>query len=266
MKNVVDEEYRITIFLFTFLPVISAMVYGGLTSTARTCEFGYVFVLVGIVACLFLAKIDLQFGELGPVFKNGFFGVIKPAFDSSFWFTDFLFIVILSDKIKLQKNFKRTVISFVVIIAILMTIFYLVYFRLFRETGYIHETAIANITQYKKNIGNVGNADVIESLVYLFTIFLYGSIYLTCLCNIYAKVTNDFNKIHALIVTNGIVIITQLVVVYNLEELIIFSYQVLKYSTILVWGLIPLFYILLFIFDRRGNVKTYKRKNKTSKT
>ena len=266
MKNVVDEEYRIIIFLFTFLPVVTAMVYGGLTSTARTCEFGYVFVLVGIVACLFLAKIDLEFGELGPVLKNGVIGVIKPAFECSFWFTDFLFVAILSDKIKLQKNFKRTILFFVTIIALLMTLFYTVYFRLFRETGYIHETAIANITQYKKNIGNVGNADVIESLVYLFTIYLQGSIYLTCICNIFGKVTNDNSKIHALIVANGVIIITQCVVLYNLEQLIVFSYEVLKYSTILVWGIIPLFYLLLFIFDRGKDVKTYKRKNKTSKT
>ena len=266
MKNIVDEEFKITIFLFTFLPVITAMVYSGLRSTARTCEFGFLFIVVGLVTCLFLAKVDLKFGEVGPVFASGLNNIIKSCFDVSFWFTDFLFILILNDKIKKEKNTKKIVLFYVFFIDIILIIFYIIYFRLFRETGYIHETAIANITQYKKNIGNVGNADIIETLVYLFTIYFQGGIYLTCLCTIFKKITNDNNIFHSLIVINCLIIIIQCVIFYNLEMFIKFAISYLKYSTILVWGIIPIFYLFLLIFDRRKNVKVYKRKIETSQT
>lgn len=264
MKNIVDEDFRIILFLFTFLPVVTSMAYSGLRSTARTCEFGFVFIIVGLISSLFLAKLDIEFGEIGSIFSNSFISILKTCFDSSFWFTDFLFILILGDKIKQQKNMKKNIMLFVFVIEIVIAIFYLVYFRLFKQTGYIHETAIADITQYKKNIGNVGNVDIIETLVYLFTIFLYGAIYFTCLCNIFVKVTNDRNIFHSLIFANLLVIIIQYFVFYNLEMFTSFATQYLKYSTILVWGIVPAFYILLFIFDRGKYAK--KNKNNISKS
>ncbi len=266
IKNIVDEDFNLILFLFTFLPVITALVYSGVRSTTLTCEFGFVFIIIGLISSLFLAKIDIDFGEIGAVFSNSIKSILTTCFETSFWFTDFLFILILGDRIKQQKNMKKNVILSVVAIEVLVAIFYIIYFRLFKQTGYIHETAIADITQYKKNIGNVGNVDIIETLVYLFTIFLYGSIYLTCLCNIFAKVTNDNNILHSLIFMNLLIVIIQYFVFYNLEIFTNFAIQYLKYSTILVWGIIPIFYILLFIFDRRRHVKIYKRKISSNQT
>lgn len=264
MKDVVDEEFKVVIFLFTFMSVITALVYTGLKSTARTCEFGFVFVLIGLIVCLFLSEIDLNFGEIGPLFKETPLKIFQTAFDVSFWFSDFLFVVIIADKIKPQKKMKQTIFTFVFFIGLILMILYIIYFRLFRVTGYLHKTAIADITQYNKNIGNAGNIDIIAILVYLFIIFFQGSLYLTCLKVIYEKIIGYENRVHSLIVLNLLIISCQYFLLFNLQRIVNLSLLYLKYFSVLVWVVIPIYYICLLIFDKeKKDDKSYKRKYKT---
>lgn len=263
MRDIVDEEFQVYVFLLTFLPVITAMVNSGLKSTARTCEFGFVFILIGLIICLFLSEITFNFGELGPIFQDKPTNILKSIFDHSFWFSDFLFVTILADKIKFKKNNKKTIIYLVISISIILYILFIIYFRLFRVTAYLHKTAIADITQYNRNIGNVGNIDIVAILVYLFIIFFQGALYLTNLKVVYEKIVGYENKVHSLVVLNLILVAIQFFVLYSLQKVIDFSVGYLKYFSVLVWVIIPFFYICLLIFDKeKKHDKLYKKQYK----
>lgn len=260
MQDIVDEEYTVIRYLFTFLPVITIMVYTGLKSTARTCEFGFVFILIGFIICLFLSSTSIGLGEIGPIFVQNPLDAVSACFNLSFWYSDFLFILILSDKIKVEKNTKKTIFSFVIIFSILLTILYITYFRLFGTTSFLHKNAIENITQFNRNIGNAGNIDIVSILTYLFIIFFQGALYLTCMKVIYEKIIGYENKIHSLISINLIIIFMQLFLIYNIQRIIFVAVNYLKYYSILFWLIIPIFCVCVLIFDKeKNNGKNYKR-------
>ncbi len=259
MQDVVDEDHSLIVFLLTYLPVITALSFNGLKSCARTCEFGFIFILIGLVICLFLSEVSLSFGEIGPLFIKDIKNILSACFDYNFWFSDFLFVTILADKIKIEKNAKRKIFSFVFMVAILLLILYFVYFRLFRVTAFLNKNAIADVTEYNRNIGNSGNIDIISIFVYLFVIFLQGSLYMNCLRICYEKIFEYKNSYHSLISANIIIFLLEYFVFFNIQKITDFVLFYFKYFGILIWIIIPLFYILLLVF---GKEKKYDKKYK----
>ncbi len=263
MQDVVDEDCSLVVFLLTYLPVITALCYGGLKSCARTCEFGFVFILIGFIICLFLSEVSLGFGEIGSLFVEDANNIINACFDLNFWFSDFLFVAILADKIKIEKNMKRKIFSYVIFITFLLMILYFVYFRLFRVTAFLHKTAIADVTEYNRNIGNSGNIDIVSILVYLFVIYFQGSLYMNCLKICYNKIFGYNNIYHFLIATNGVLIFLTYFVFYNIQKITGFVLLYFKYFGVLLWIIIPFIYILLLIFDKEKKYdKKYKKISK----
>ena len=262
MRDIVDEDFKILVYFMTFLPVVISMVYFGLKSLARTIEFGSIFIFIGLIFCLFLSEITFTYGEMGPIFKESFSNIFNSCKDVGFWFSDFLFVIILADKIKYQKNMKKIIFGYVGVTLIILIALYIIYIRLFNVTSFLHKDAIADITQYNRNIGNSGNIDIIAILVYMFVIFFQGAIYFLSAKNIYEKIVGYENKIHAIIFITLCILALQLFVFYNLELIINFVFNYLKYFGILVWIIIPLFCICLLIFDRGKSDELVQKKSK----
>lgn len=261
MQDVVDENCSLIVFLITYLPVLTALSFSGLRNTARTCEFGFVFILIGLIICLFLSEISLTFGEIGPIFVRSFKNIFNSCFELNFWFSDFLFVIVLADKIKIEKNFKRRIMSFVFFVTIILVILYLVYFRLFRVTAFLHKTAIEDIMQYNRNIGNVGNVDIIAILVYLFILYFQGALYMNCLNTCYEKIFEYKNNYHSLLAVNLLIIFVQYFIFYNFEKIYNFILIYFKYFGIFLWIIIPVFYIFLLIFSKGEKYGKKRKKN-----
>ena len=264
MQAIVDEHYNLLLLLITFLPVISTLVFSGLKSSARTCEFGFVFIVIGLIVCIFASEISNTLGELGPILERPK-QILSSVFDMSFWFSDFLFIAVLADKIKIEKNMKRRVFGFAIFACFMVMFLYFIYFRLFRITAFLHKNAIADVTQYNRNIGNSGNIDIISILLYMIIIFFQGSLYMHCLKTVYEKIVGYKNSVHSLIVLNLIIVFVQFFLLFNLERVVNLSTSYLKYLNLLAFLVVPIFYICLLIFDKEkknaGKIKEICKKN-----
>ena len=126
----------------------------------------------------------------------------------------------------------------------------------------MHRSAIADITQYNRNIGNSGNIDIIAILVYMFIIFFQGAIYFTGAKIMFEKIVGYDNKIHAIIFITLLILALQLFVFYNLDLIINFVFKYLKYFGVVAWIIIPLYLICLLIFDREKGDELVKKKFK----
>lgn len=260
MQAIVDEDFKLYVFLLTFLPIISCIAYSGLKNCGRTCEFGFIFIIIGLIICLFLSEISFSFGELGPIFIEKPLTILQSCFNLGFWFSDFIFVAILSDKLKIKNTDRKTIFMYVFFVFILIFLIYLIYFRLFRVTAYLHKNAIADVTQYNRNIGNAGNIDIVSILVYLFVIYFQGSLYFYCLQVCYEKFIGYHNKNHSMVVINLIIVAMQFLVFYNLERIIYFNTEYFKYYNAFIVLAITLFYIVLLLFGKEGkNVKRIKK-------
>lgn len=257
-QAIVDEDFTIIMFLMCFLPVTTAVAYSGLKSTARTCEFGFIFVIIGLVVCLFLAETTTGFMKLGSIFETKITKILSSSFSCSIWFIDFLFLLIIMDKIKVEKNMKKRIFNVVIFIFLILAVFYVIYFRLFRTTSFLHKNAIADVTQYNRNIGNVGNVDIISILVYLFVIFFQGAIYMSALKICFEKIVGYQNSTHALIFINILIICLEFFAFYNLQKIIDFYFNYFKYIYVFLW------LIILWLTIAKKETKNVS-KNKTNK-
>ncbi len=255
-QSIVDEEFTNIMFLMCFLPVISAVAHSGLKSTARTCEVGFIFVIFGFIVCLFLSETTTSFMKLSSIFESSPLKILSSSFSTSIWFFDFLFLLIIMDKIKVEKNLIKRFFNLIIFVFIILFIFYIIYFRLFRNTAFLHKNAIADVTQYNRNIGNVGNIDIISILVYLFIIYFQGAIYMSCLRICFEKIIGEINPTWAIIFADIILVILQYFIFYNLEITINFYMAYFKF----VWPFLWL--MLLLLFFMKGENKN-DRKNKS---
>ena len=254
-QAIVDEEFSNVMFLMCFLPVISAVAHSGLKSTARTCEVGFIFVILGLIVCLFLSETTTSFMKLSSIFESSPLNILSSSFSTSIWFVDFLFLLIIMDKIKIEKDFTKRIFNLIIFVFIILSIFYFIYFRLFRNTAFLHKNAIADVTQYNRNIGNVGNIDIISILVYLFVIYFQGAIYMSCMRICFEKIIGQVNPTWAIIFTNIVLIILQFFIFYNLERTIDFYMSYFKFIWPLLWLIIVL---LSFMKGENKNVRKVK--------
>lgn len=237
-QAIVDEDFTNIMFLMCFLPVASAIAHSGLKSTARTCEFGFVFIVIGLIVCLFLSETTTAFMKIGSIFESSLQNILSSSFFTSIWFVDFLFLLIILDKVKIEKNLTKRIFNVVIFIFVILGVLYFIYFRLFRTTAFLHKNAIADVTQYNRIIGNVGNIDIISILVYLFVIFFQGSIYMSCLRICFEKIIGQINPTWAIIFTDLAITSLQLFAFYNLEITISFYMGYFKYLYVFFWLII----------------------------
>lgn len=254
-QAIVDEDFTNLMFLMCFLPVITAVACSGLKNTARTCEFGFIFIIIGLVVCLFLAETTTGFMQVGAIFNVSPLSILSSSFNCSIWFADFLFLLIIMDKIKVEKNMNKRIFNVVIFVFLIVAVLYVIYFRLFRTTAFLHKNAIADVTQYNRNIGNVGNVDIISILVYLFVIFFQGSVYMSSLRICFEKIVGYTSPTQATILINILIVGLQYFLFYNLETTITFYLTYFKYVYIFLWLI-----ILLISLGRKE--KKYVPKNK----
>ena len=260
MRDFVYEEITSIYFVAVFLPIASCLVFNGLKNFARTMELSFIFVIIAFAFCLFVGEGAIQLDELGPFFINGTNGFFSSLFNISFFFSDFIFIFMILDKV---KEPQKSYFSFFVVLGIvfvLMAFLYISYFGLYSTTAYFHKNAIANVTEYGRIIGNVGNLDIFTTLFCLFSLFFQGTIFFYQLKIIYEKIFGYENKVHSLIVINIITLILQFIVFVDLGTITNFITTTMRYWSILTFGLIPLYLIFLLLF-----VKKWRRRSEYNK-
>lgn len=258
-NEVLDEDAKVIFFMLTFLPIIIAMSYNGLRSMSRTIEFGFPFILIGFIFCLFLSQINFTANNIGPIFRSISTSVTSLS-NFSFWFSDFMFILIFADKVKLENKPIKKILKYVISTIILLTLLYFIYYRLYRITAFLHKDILTDVTQYKRTIGNVGDIDIIAILVYLFIIYFQGAIYFSSITICFDKITGDTNRMHSHIFTTIMITIIELFLLNNLEKSIDFGFNFMSYYTMGLRGLIFIFCVcLLFVKKGALNGKKYKK-------
>ncbi|MBQ3494717.1 MAG: GerAB/ArcD/ProY family transporter [Clostridia bacterium] len=252
MRDVVSEEITTAYVVFIFLPIVSCLVYNGLKNFARTAEFAFTFVIIGFVLCLALGEGAVTFSGLGPFFENGAKGLFSSAFNLSFFFSDFLMIFLLIDKVQIEKKQFRYVYFIVGLVALLLIVLYVAYFKLYTITASFHKNAIADVTQYRRIVGNVGNLDIIVILFVFFSTYIQGAMLFYSITQCYNHVLGYENKKHSLITINSAIVLNEYLVFYNIQKITFFVVNYMKYASFVYAVAIPIYLCCVLVFAKGG--------------
>ena len=67
VRDIADEEFSYFNFIICFFPVIFALAYSGIRNLARTCEFFYPFILIGLFVAIIFAFAPINFFGIGSI-------------------------------------------------------------------------------------------------------------------------------------------------------------------------------------------------------
>ena len=161
LKQSLYGDATIMVFLICVLPIINSLVYKGLRSFSRTLEIFFPFIMAGFIFCTFIwISTTSNFG-FDIFYNKGLGGFVDAFFSYTFWFGDFIFFIILLDKLKIQKNFGLIIMKYSIFSVVLTVIFYLSFFYIYQSSAFYHTDAILDIIQFSSELGNVGKLDII---------------------------------------------------------------------------------------------------------
>ena len=261
MHDVVNEEMTNYYILLVLLPVVACIVKNGIKSFARTAEFVFGFVIVGFVICLLLGEGSVSFGHLGPFFEGGAKSFFNSIFSLSFFFSDFLFVYIILDKVETNKKDYKYLYFILAIVCGLLIALYINYFRLYSITAIFHKNAIADVTQYRRVIGNVGNLDIFVILFVFFSLFFQAALIFYSLSEVYKKIFGYDNIYHSIISIIIIIIILEYLVFVSLAKITSFIVVYMRYFSAFIFTVLPLYLLILLIFSKRRKQSANNKKD-----
>lgn len=252
LRGALFEEAKLYFFLICLLPVINSLVTSKFRSMARTIEFFFIFIAIGLVICIALSVGQIDENLLKPIFDNSFKEMSSSFFKHTMWFGDFIFLFFVIDKIDRKVNYKKIVVSNLVAMVVLICFFYF-YYRLYQNTSMLHLTAIVDLIQFSTKIANVGKIDIIPILVQAFVVYFQGTIFLKASKNIldsyWQKTT--FN----LLIINAVIVAVCYVYITNINDYTFIFNNYLSYLGVFISYLIPLIMLIIYQFKRRRNEK-----------
>lgn len=261
IRDVVDEEFSYFNFIICFFPVIVALAYSGIRNLARTAEFFFPFILIGLFISIIFSFAPLNFFGLGSISRINFADIFSKLGDLSFWGGDLFVILIFADRIDTSKGKTRHIFFPVILITIFLVACFTMYYSLYQQTSVLHVNMIFDIVEYTIGTSSGWHMDLFAILVFMISLYLQGAIYLYAMVKITERVFNFNNQY---IIYAGIIIVLSGVHFLYLNDYlkyIIFAMEYLSvFANVFIISLtIFLFFIILLKGKENGrNIKEVK--------
>lgn len=243
----------ISLFLICVLPTVNAFAYRGLKPLGRTLEifFWVIFsLLIFSTLAWLLTGTDLAFTITN---NSGLGGFLTATFRHTFWFGDFVFLMFIIDKVKLEKKFQKQIFLYVGITIAWVLVFFVMYFIAFQTTAFTHPFAILNITQFISDFGTVGKFDILTITAVMLAMFFQLGILLICATNCFEKIIPFKHKGQTLIALNAILVLTAYIILNNANSITVFYGNFLFWlSIIVVYGISLAFLVVAWCTKAGG--------------
>lgn len=258
-KKTLFAEATIFTYLLCVLPVISAMVYKGLKPFGRTLELFYLVIIVGFVFGTIIWLTQATDFSFAISSNNGLGGLANGLLDYAFWFGDFFFFVLFLDRINIKKDQVKSLYFYPISSAVVLVIFYFSYFFIYQTTSFTHVNAVIDVIQFATNIGSVGKLDIVQILVVMFLLFFNAGLHLFCITECLKNLLPLRHRAQPLIIANTITIPLFFYLRNNINNVVIFYSEIMKYFSIFMFYIMPLILIFLYVIAK-NKPKIYRTK------
>lgn len=253
LKVQVYRDSTDLIFLICFFVITNQMVWNGIRNIARTIEFFFFIVVVGLCFSIFIGALNFQVplilldSQPTIFFSTGLRYIIS--------FGDYLFLFLIMDKIDMGKKGEKRIFSYSLLAIGIVLAIYFIFLSLYQHTGFVHANAISDIISLTFKLFEVGRVDIIAVLVIMFLAALQLVIF------VYAFVT-CFNNVFPLLKTNyciGVFDILFIIGYYcffqDIDLVLAFCDMGMKYVALVIQYLIPALFLLLLIKRKKKRRK-----------
>lgn len=259
LKEMVNEDATLFLFILCALPIASSLAYMGLKSFGRTAQFFFWFIIFGLICCIsvsFLVEVNLS-----PVVEPGF-QFLPKSFNYIFWFSDYLFLLLFYDKVTPQKNYGNIILKYVLITSVLLIVFYFIYYSLFTYTPFLHYFAISDIVQFNVFLGDVWKLDIVALLTIMFLLYFELGFLMYASCECLNKIFVPMKKYISIVIVNFFVFVYIYLAILNLDFIIESAIGYLKYIVMFCGFVIPIILLIVYFYNRKKLRGKYAKFNK----
>ena len=174
-KIQVYQDEKIFIFLFSMIVVVFGIIKNGLQSFARTAEFFFIPIVLGIVFCQFVSITNFKslpfFFDTPPGrFFEGFFRHL-------FLFGDFVFLFLIMEKVEYSQKLSKKLLGYSLFAMLLVFCGYFLFFSIFKNTAFMHVNAISDVIVLSYRIFDIGRLDIVAVITVMTLTFLQLGLY-----------------------------------------------------------------------------------------
>lgn len=162
-------------FTVPFLIVLLLIGFQGMNALARTVEFFFLIIIIGLISSIGMGLMTADFTNLLPFFENGLVG-FENVFKFTFWFGDYLFIIVMFGNIKEEKKMNLKIIISVLVASLLIALVHAVFYACYNHSVANHTNAISDLIQVSQSISDINSLDWILILIWDMVLFLTFSL------------------------------------------------------------------------------------------
>lgn len=261
-----ESLYHGTSWWILFVPICLALVYiayKGLRVIGRSSEIFFLLGILILVIVLVLSIPNIDINNMLPVASTKFSGVLKGAVKSFVLGSEFLFLIVLLDKVEhtQKKTLNKLTAKYVGIAFAFVLVFLFFFTCIFSHSGYLVQDAITTMSQFSKSFSPTMHLDGITSLAWLPMMFLYMAFNLYCIVWCINKILNIKPNIYVPIVIVLILVTIRLIPV-DLHKILLKdgNYIFAYFSGIfqLTLGFFIFIFTLITLIRRKANAKNLK--------
>ena len=256
-RESIFQEAPYLLFVFVLFTAINSMVLFNLKSFSRTLELFYPIIILSFFICVALGTATTPLEGVAPLFQTDVKNIFNGSWHALFCFGDYLFLLPLMGKVKIDKKLKRQLFIYMTIAIVLLLAFIYCFFSAFRYTGFLHQYAITDIVEFVPLSAIIENLDLFPVSLMLLLYLFHGALFLFCMV-ISIKEIFKFKKKRydfrwALLAVNIIVLLLIFYLFSSFDYLLFFEQTYVVWLDIICIFLIPL--ICFVVSFRKINSK-----------
>ena len=247
-------QYNWLLFSIPFLCVLAFCLMRGVGSLGRIVECTFPIIMIGLIVATGVGFLRADFTNLLPFFENGF-SKVKYVTSFSYWFGDYMIMIIFFGKIKLDKGYTKKVILSVLFGIVILTLFYTIVYSRYGYNTITHTNAISDILQVQPSSSDIGSFDWVLVLVWdsaLFVNFLINAHgFAFCTRAVFEKFSPRFTAI----LLCALVFCVTYFLKFNIYLFISFAQNFLCYYSAFVQMVFPNILFVMYLIKKKPKPK-----------
>lgn len=172
-----------TNWVFFVLPVVAVNIFAlvcGFTSIARVSQLLFGLVTISVVALLVNPLLSVRWSHLLPVAEVGWGKLTTTAVKQSYWFSDYIFMYFVLDKVKVRKHLYLPILSVFVVGAVITIFMDIVFVTLYGNFAPHFRLAMSKIGVFSLGDGASGRWDWLTLSLWVTSVLLKVTLFFYC--------------------------------------------------------------------------------------
>ncbi|MBQ8749001.1 MAG: GerAB/ArcD/ProY family transporter [Clostridia bacterium] len=244
--DLTSELYAIPTFV-----VAGYFIYKGINTIGRTNETLIKIILWGVFLTILLTLPNLQLETLLPMFTSSADDFTRAFSYISMWFGNYFVIFLFLGKIQMREHFISQVIKSYVKSAILVIIFFAVYYAVFGTSSPMHNYAISDVVTLTPQLSSLIKIDWFTVIFYSFALIMQVilQLYMVFYCLKWIlKIQHTKLTVSIFI---GLLALMYLIMPYSVQHIITFCSETIGFYCFLLNLIFPILITIIYLVKRK---------------